>query len=65
MSQSTADFDNQLEKLLEKEKNARINNEHFTSVLILKDIVQLISIRSRSATTRRNGPSSTIRSTSS
>lgn len=41
MSQSTADFDNQLEKLLEKEKNARINNEHFTSVLILKDIITL------------------------
>lgn len=34
-----ADFDQQLEKMLDKEKIARVNNEHFTSVTILKDIV--------------------------
>ncbi len=36
-----ADFDQQLEKMLDKEKIARVNNEHFTSVTILKDIVTL------------------------
>lgn len=36
-----ADFDGQLERLLEKEKNARINNDHPTSVAILKDIITL------------------------
>jgi len=39
MSQKPTDLDNQLEKLLDKEKTARINNEHFNSVQILKDIV--------------------------
>lgn len=34
-----ADFDGQLERLLEKEKNARISNDHPTSVTILKDVV--------------------------
>jgi hypothetical protein len=34
-----ADFDTQLEKMLDKEKIARVNNEHFTSVTILKEIV--------------------------
>lgn len=34
-----ADFDQQLEKMLDKEKIARVNNEHFTSVTILKEIV--------------------------
>jgi hypothetical protein len=28
--------------MLEKEKIARVNNEHFTSVTILKDIVSVI-----------------------
>jgi len=36
-----ADFDQQLEKMLDKEKIARVNNEHFTSVTILKDIITL------------------------
>lgn len=35
------DFDQQLEKMLDKEKIARVNNEHFTSVTILKEIVTL------------------------
>jgi hypothetical protein len=30
--------------MLEKEKTARINNEHFTSVLILKEIVTYSNI---------------------
>ena len=34
-----ADFDQQLKKMLDKEKIARVNNEHFTSVTILKEIV--------------------------
>lgn len=36
-----ADFDQQLEKMIDKEKIARVNNEHFTSVTILKEIVTL------------------------
>ncbi len=36
-----ADFDQQLERMIEKEKIARINNEHFTSVTVLKGIVTL------------------------
>lgn len=36
-----ADFDQQLERMLDKEKIARVNNEHFTSVTILKEIVIL------------------------
>lgn len=35
------DFDNQLEKLLDREKIARVNNEHFVSVTVLKDIITL------------------------
>jgi hypothetical protein len=35
-----SEFDGQLSKLLEREKTARINNEHINSVAILKDIVQ-------------------------
>jgi hypothetical protein len=38
-----ADFDTQLEKMLDKEKIARVNNEHFTSVTILKEIVEILS----------------------
>ena len=38
-----ADFDTQLEKMLDKEKIARVNNEHFTSVTILKEIVSIQS----------------------
>jgi hypothetical protein len=39
MTSKVSEFDLQLEKLLDKEKTARINNEHFVSVTILKDIV--------------------------
>jgi hypothetical protein len=38
-----ADFDTQLEKMLDKEKIARVNNEHFTSVTILKEIVLIVA----------------------
>lgn len=38
-----ADFDTQLEKMLDKEKIARVNNEHFTSVTILKEIVLIVT----------------------
>lgn len=37
------DFDTQLEKMLDKEKIARVNNEHFTSVTILKEIVLIVT----------------------
>lgn len=37
-----SDFEQQLEKMLDKEKIARVNNEHFTSVTILKEIVIVI-----------------------
>ena len=37
-----ADFDQQLERMIEKEKIARINNEHFTSVTVLKEIVTFL-----------------------
>jgi hypothetical protein len=33
------DLNSQLDKLLKREKTARINNEHFNSVNVLKDIV--------------------------
>jgi hypothetical protein len=39
MASKPSDFEAQLERLLEKEKTARINNEHLVSVAILKDIV--------------------------
>jgi hypothetical protein len=38
-----SDFEAQLERMLEKEKIARVNNEHFTSVTILKEIVHHLS----------------------
>ena len=37
----SSEFDTQLEKLLEREKIARVNNEHFVSVTVLKDIVHV------------------------
>ena len=65
MKQEESEFDAQLSRLLEKEKVARVNNEHFTSVLILKDIVGAQSRRSVSATRHNSGNASTNRSTSS
>ena len=60
-----ADFEAQLERLLDKEKIARVNNEHVTSVAVLKDIVPSISIRSLSADRPKNGHASTSKSPSS
>ena len=60
-----ADFEAQLERLLDKEKIARVNNEHVTSVAVLKDIVNLISIRSLSADRLKNGHVFTSKSPSS
>ena len=37
----SSDFDKRLEKMLDREKIARVNNEHFVSVTILKEIVTL------------------------
>jgi hypothetical protein len=42
MTQSSPELDKQLERLLDKEKTARINNDHFGSVTILKDIVCIL-----------------------
>lgn len=37
----SSDFDMRLEKMMDREKIARVNNEHFVSVTILKEIVTL------------------------
>lgn len=39
MKAEQSDFEQQLERLLEKEKYARINNEAHNSVRILKEVV--------------------------
>lgn len=57
MAQISPELEKQLEKLLDKEKTARINNDHFGSVTILKDIVHPSSFRSLSYTTLRLGKS--------
>lgn len=62
MASAPSDFQTQLDKLIEKEKTARINNDHLVSVSILKDIVTPITFRSHSAETRRNGKDSMTRS---
>jgi len=54
-----ADFEAQLERLLDKEKIARVNNEHVTSVAVLKDIVNISRIRSLSADRPNSGHAST------
>ncbi len=41
----SSEFNAQLEKLLEKQKVARVNNEHMVSVTILKDIVNITNIQ--------------------
>ena len=41
MASAPSDFQTQLDKLIEKEKTARINNDHLVSVSILKDIITL------------------------
>jgi len=58
------DIDNDLQRLLEKEKLARVNNDHPTSVVILKDIVSQALPRSPSATRLSSGTPSTSRSPS-
>jgi hypothetical protein len=56
MTTKISEFDLQLEKLLDKEKTARINNEHFVSVTILKDIViSFFTIRLLSALMQKIG----------
>lgn len=64
MTAKPNDFQLQLERLQEKEKVARVNNEHPVSVIILKDIVHSQKLRSLSATKRSSGPLSTNRSPS-
>ncbi len=41
MDVEKSEFDRELDKLLEKEKTARVGNDHPTSVIILKDIVKI------------------------
>lgn len=60
----SSEFDQQLNKLLEREKIARVNNEHFVSVTVLKDIVPVPLPRSPSAIRPRTGKSCSNRSTS-
>ena len=58
MASKPSDFEAQLEKLLDKEKTARVNNEHPVSVSILKDIVPPSKYRSPSAIKPRSGNAS-------
>lgn len=55
----STEFNAQLERLLEREKIARVNNEHFNSVAILKDIVLSFSFRLHYAIRLKTGKSST------
>lgn len=55
MAAKPSDFDVQLERLQEKEKIARVNNDHPASVIILKDIVTQLTLRSLSAIRHNSG----------
>lgn len=61
MASRPSDFEAQLERLLDKEKTARVNNDHPVSVLILKDIVPPSKYRSPFAIKPRSGNVSTNR----
>jgi hypothetical protein len=55
MAAKSNDFDLQLERLQDKEKIARVNNDHPASVIILKDIVIELTFRSLSAIRHNSG----------
>jgi len=55
MAAKPSDFDVQLERLHEKEKIARVNNDHPASVIILKDIVTPTTFRLHYATRHNSG----------
>lgn len=65
MAAKSSDFDLQLERLQDKEKIARVNNDHPASVIILKDIVIPLTLRSHYATRLSSGTLSPNRSPSS